>query len=117
MSETYHNLKERVRAFWQQNPCGTKFSDAEVGTRLFFERVEEHRYSKEWHIPGAADFAGTLAFTPTPAGTRLHWSWRTRPKGAARLLAPVFTVVGARQERRMWTALRDHLEAAGPARS
>jgi SAM-dependent methyltransferase len=27
-----------------------------VGTRLFYERVEEHRYTKEWHIPAAADF-------------------------------------------------------------
>ena len=52
-------LKERVRAFWQAHPCGTKFSDAEMGTREFFERVEAHRYTKEWHIPEAADFAGT----------------------------------------------------------
>src|SRR5713226_3573413 len=51
-------LKERVRAFWQAHPCGTKFSDAELGTREFFERVEAHRYRKEWHIPQAADFAG-----------------------------------------------------------
>jgi SAM-dependent methyltransferase len=51
-------LKERVRAFWQEHPCGTKFSDAEIGTREFFERVEAHRYGKEWHIPGAADFTG-----------------------------------------------------------
>jgi SAM-dependent methyltransferase len=58
MSEAHGNLKERVRAFWQANPCGVKFADAEVGTRLFYERVEEHRYRKEWHIPGAADFAG-----------------------------------------------------------
>src|SRR5215510_9446637 len=50
-------LKERVRAFWQTHPCGTKFSDAEIGTREFFERVETHRYEKEWHIPAAADFA------------------------------------------------------------
>jgi ubiquinone/menaquinone biosynthesis C-methylase UbiE len=50
-------LKERVRAFWQANPCGTKFADAPPGTRLFYERVEEHRYTKEWHIPLAADFA------------------------------------------------------------
>ena len=57
MLEARDNLKERVRAFWQANPCGTKFSDAEPGTRLFYERVEEHRYSKEWHIPAAADFA------------------------------------------------------------
>ena len=56
MSESNSNLKERVRAFWQENPCGTKFADAEMGTRRFYELVEEHRYTKEWHIPLAADF-------------------------------------------------------------
>ncbi len=57
--DTNAKLKERVRAFWQAHPCGTKFSDDEVGTREFFERIEAHRYAKEWHIPDAADFAGT----------------------------------------------------------
>jgi SAM-dependent methyltransferase len=57
-TDTNAELKERVRAFWQAHPCGTKFSDAEMGTREFFERVEVHRYAKEWHIPGAANFAG-----------------------------------------------------------
>jgi SAM-dependent methyltransferase len=57
-AETNADLKERVRAFWQAHPCGTKFSDAEIGSREFFERVEAHRYTKEWHIPDAADFAG-----------------------------------------------------------
>src|SRR5437762_2103069 len=52
-------LKERVRAFWQEHPCGTKFSDAEMGTREFFDRVEAHRYGKEWHIPIAANFKST----------------------------------------------------------
>ena len=52
------DLKERVRAFWQAHPCGTKFSDAEIGTPEFFERVEAHRYTKEWHIPEAANFTG-----------------------------------------------------------
>jgi SAM-dependent methyltransferase len=50
-------LKERVRAFWQAHPCGTKFSDAEIGTREFFAALEAHRYEKEWHIPEAAQFA------------------------------------------------------------
>jgi SAM-dependent methyltransferase len=49
-------LKERVRAFWQEHPCGTKFADAAEGSRRFFELVEQHRYQKEWHIPTAADF-------------------------------------------------------------
>ncbi|HEX3086384.1 MAG TPA: class I SAM-dependent methyltransferase [Pyrinomonadaceae bacterium] len=53
------DLKERVREFWQEHPCGTKFSDAAMGSREFFERVEEHRYQKEWHIPSAANFAAT----------------------------------------------------------
>src|SRR5437667_4281103 len=57
MHDSNSQLKDRVRAFWQAHPCGTKFSDAEVGTREFFDRVEAHRYAKEWHIPGAADFA------------------------------------------------------------
>src|SRR5687767_3730873 len=52
-------LKERIRVFWEAHPCGTKFSDAEIGTPEFFERVEAHRYEKEWHIPAAADFTKT----------------------------------------------------------
>jgi len=61
MSEAEANsqLKERVRAFWQQNPCGSKFADAEPGSRRFYELVEAHRYKKEWHIPAAAGFANT----------------------------------------------------------
>ena len=56
MADTNTNLKERVRAFWQANPCGVKFADAAPGTRHFYELVEAHRYTKEWHIPIAADF-------------------------------------------------------------
>src|SRR5207245_8826295 len=51
-------LKKQRRAFWQAHPCGTKFSDAEIATREFYDRIERHRYDKEWHIPEAADFAG-----------------------------------------------------------
>ena len=57
MSVENSNQKERVRAFWQANPCGVKFADAAPGTRHFYELVEAHRYTKEWHIPAAADFA------------------------------------------------------------
>lgn len=57
MSEENAKLKERVRAFWQEHPCGTKFANAEPGSRRFYELVTEHRYRKEWHIPAAAGFA------------------------------------------------------------
>ncbi len=56
MADANSQLKERVRAFWQANPCGVKFADAPPGSRRFYELVEAHRYTKEWHIPIAADF-------------------------------------------------------------
>ena len=71
MSEADETLKDRVRAFWQANPCGVKFADAEPGTRLFYERVEAHRYSKEWHIPAAADFAGARGLRVLEVGCGL----------------------------------------------
>jgi ubiquinone/menaquinone biosynthesis C-methylase UbiE len=57
MLENNFTLKDRVREFWQENPCGTKFADASPGSRKFYELVEEHRYTKEWHIPAAAGFS------------------------------------------------------------
>jgi SAM-dependent methyltransferase len=65
------DLKERVRSFWQAHPCGTRFSDAEIGTPEFFERVEAHRYTKEWHIPEAADFAGARGLSVLEIGCGL----------------------------------------------
>jgi ubiquinone/menaquinone biosynthesis C-methylase UbiE len=57
MLENNFTLKDRVREFWQENPCGTKFANAPPGSRKFYELVEEHRYTKEWHIPAAAGFS------------------------------------------------------------
>ena len=59
MSQANAQLKERVRAFWQEHPCGTKFADAPPGSPRFYQLVEEHRYKKEWHIPSAAGFEQT----------------------------------------------------------
>jgi SAM-dependent methyltransferase len=59
MAEANAQLKERVRQFWQEHPCGTKFADAPPGSKRFYELVEAHRYEKEWHIPAAAGFADT----------------------------------------------------------
>ena len=70
MSEENSKLKERVREFWQEHPCGTKFADAPPGSRRFYELVEEHRYKKEWHIP----VGGGLRTVEEPARAR-SWLW------------------------------------------
>jgi Polyketide cyclase / dehydrase and lipid transport len=53
----------------------------------------------------------TLRFESTAAGTRMQWSGQVRPKGAFRLLGPVITWLGMRQEQRIWASLKKHLEA------
>jgi hypothetical protein len=54
----------------------------------------------------------TLTFAPTPTGTRMRWSGQVRPKGVYKLLGPMITWMGTRQERRIWSSLKAHLEAA-----
>ena len=71
VSDFNDNLKERVRAFWQAHPCGTKFADAEPGSQRFYELVEEHRYTKEWHIPDAADFKNAFGLKVLEIGCGL----------------------------------------------
>ena len=58
-----------------------------------------------------ADISYTLTFEPAAGGTRMRWSGQVRPKGAFRLLGPVITWMGIRQERRIWASLKRHLEA------
>jgi hypothetical protein len=47
----------------------------------------------------------------------MRWSGQVRPKGVFRLLGPLITLLGIRQEARIWASLKRHLEAApaGPA--
>ncbi len=58
-----------------------------------------------------ADISYTLRFEPVAAGTRMRWSGQVRPKGAIRLLGPLITWMGIRQEQRIWAGLKKHLEA------
>jgi uncharacterized protein YndB with AHSA1/START domain len=66
---------------------------------------------------GQADMDGTLTFEAAPAGTRMRWSWQVRPKGAARLLAPVISWMGSRQEQTIWTSMKRYLETPRSGRN
>jgi hypothetical protein len=59
-----------------------------------------------------ADFSYQLTFEPAAAGTRMRWAGQVRPKSAFRLLGPVISWLGTRQERQIWASLKQHLEAA-----
>ena len=61
------------------------------------------------------DIEYTLRFDPVSGGTRMRWSGHVRPKGAFRLLGPLVTWMGNRQEQRIWASLKSHLEGAPAA--
>ncbi len=59
-----------------------------------------------------ADFTYRLTFQPAADGTRMHWAGDVRPKGALKLLGPLITWLGVRQEKRIWASMKHRLEAA-----
>jgi len=55
MSNDRPSLKE-VQDFWNARPCNLRHSSAPVGTKQYFDEVEERKYFVEPHIPAFADF-------------------------------------------------------------
>ena len=47
---------DEVAAYWNRRPCNVRHSPRAVGSREFFDEVEERKYFVEPHIPGFADF-------------------------------------------------------------
>lgn len=50
-------MKEKVREFWEETPCGTRGLDLEEGTPEFFARLEHDRNEREPFIDHFARFA------------------------------------------------------------
>ena len=57
------------------------------------------------------DIYGALVFEPIADGTRMSWEWDLQPRGPLRLVGPLVTFMGRRQEERIWTRLKELLEA------
>jgi SAM-dependent methyltransferase len=47
---------ETVKAYWDARPCNIRHSRKPVGTREYFDEVEQRKYFVEPHIPGFAQF-------------------------------------------------------------
>ena len=67
-------------------------------------RIDSHS------VMDGATVAGHVQCDPTPAGTRFSWDWEVTLSGPARFAGPLVGMVGRRQERIIWTALKRYLE-------
>jgi hypothetical protein len=54
---------------------------------------------------------GELTFEPRGDSTLMKWEWNVRPTGALKLLSPLVTWMGVRQEKRIWGELKRYLES------
>ena len=45
-----------VQDYWNRRPCNIRHSQAEIGTKEYFDQVEWRKYFVEPHIPGFAEF-------------------------------------------------------------
>lgn len=48
---------ETVQDYWDRRPCNIRHSPAPVGTREYFDQVEQRKYFVEPHIPAFAEFS------------------------------------------------------------
>ncbi len=55
-SNNQSEIKTEVREYWNEQPCGTQFSDNIKYTREYFDDIEEYRYSIEPEIFSFAQF-------------------------------------------------------------
>ena len=49
-------LIRSVEQYWNDRPCNIRHSSSEIGTRKYFDEVEERKYFVEPHIPKFAEF-------------------------------------------------------------
>ena len=50
------SLEERIKRYWNTQPCNIKHGKSDIGTPEFFREVSERRYKVESHIPEFAGF-------------------------------------------------------------
>jgi hypothetical protein len=95
---------------------GTKFS-AETRTmgRTAELTVEWTVYERPRRLASTThtstmEIEGALSFDAVPEGTRMRWTWELQTSGLLKLMAPLIVRMGQRQEKMIWTNLKDLLE-------
>ena len=96
---------------------GTRFCSSVVSMRRAAEmQIEYTRYDRPVALASITTMRQAiinyaLTFAADADGTRMRWSARVCLHGPVRLLGPLVTWLGRRQEQRIWTSLKRHLES------
>lgn len=95
---------------------GTRFRSVMTGVggapeiNIEFTEYDRPRRITEKVQLSSMDINGVLFFEPVAEGTRMKWIWDLEPHGVYKLMSPLVRWMGERQERTIWTSLKDLLE-------
>lgn len=91
-----NQLKERVKRFWEDAPCGSlDVGELPAGTRDFFEAVERERYSGDDFMPDVAGFTNWRAKSLLEVGCGLGTDLLQFARGGANVYGIDLTLQGA----------------------
>ncbi len=82
-----------------------------VAMTIEWTAYERPRRLASWTRLSGMDIRGDLRFEPVDEGTRMRWAWDLEPHGGLKLMGPIITLMGRRQERTIWASLKRVMEA------
>lgn len=83
----------------------------EMAMTIEWTAYERPRRLASWTRLSGMEIRGDLRFDPVAEGTRMQWAWDLEPHGGLKLIGPMITLMGRRQERTIWASLKRVLEA------
>lgn len=99
---------------------GTRFHAVMRSRRRPIEMITEYtgfdrpRLLASRSVIGGSVAEGEVRLVPTTTGTMFTWDWEISLSGPSRVATPLVGMIGRRQERRIWTALKHRLEGGPP---
>jgi len=120
-NEPRYNTQMRSAEQISDGPIGlgTRFRAEMVSMGRTVEMVIEftgfdrpRRLASMTHM-SSMDIQYTLTFEPVPEGTRMRWSGDLEPHGILKLMGPMITLMGRRQEQKIWAGLKHLVEGQG----
>lgn len=98
-------LKQAVRAYWEEEPCGTRYGVSGERAR-YFEEIRAARDAMEPYIAGFAGFAGASGLKVLEVGVGAGSDYTRWLQGGADAVGLDLTLAGAR-------LTREHAEVRG----
>lgn len=92
--------KDRVKEFWEDNPCGTKDVALAPGSARFFAAMERQRYEADDFMPEMAGFERARGVSVLEVGCGVGTDLVQFAKGGARVVGIDLTLAGAKLTRR-----------------